>query len=454
VSRVNDGEDDLDAELTADIVWDRSADGEWSPIGKRLTNVTYNGEFDGQGYKISGLYANYGDTGVLALFYGVGAGGVVRDLTLDVDFTAQAYVAGVAVNNAGTIERVTVYGSITSTSSTSSGMAGGISAASSAGSVFSRCVNSANLTSGSNAGGIVGADFFGTMKYCANYGTVTGATAGGLTSNISNTAPGAQIFFSYNAGHVKGGGLFTSIPQTSGRQAFVVSCFSYGRASMAISKGNPSGKASITNFADVYYLKASGNSLFGGRPLNGTDGWGAEENAAPPIIKERIIEKSRDEFAGTAGSAVLALLDAQPDDASAAYPHYEAGAWRQGARYPVLAEITVPDVDKSSLEAAIAEAESLLYGAYSSEALAALTSALSAARDVWYNENLTQAQTEIDEAAQALRAAVEALEPSAIVKIRTAADLAAFAARVEGGEHQLKARLAADIVVGSQWSAI
>ena len=39
--RVNNGEADIDAELTADIVWNAAANGQWSPIGKWYTNVTY-----------------------------------------------------------------------------------------------------------------------------------------------------------------------------------------------------------------------------------------------------------------------------------------------------------------------------------------------------------------------------------------------------------------------------
>ena len=321
--RVNNGEASLDAELTADIVWNAAANGQWSPIGKWYTNVTYTGAFDGKGHKISGLYANYPTTNQIALFYGIGADGVVKNLVLDVDFTAAINVAGVAVTNAGTIEYVTVYGSLTSVS-VNSPSAGGIVMSSTEGSVISHCVNRANITiESSNVGGIAANFTSATMQYCANYGTITnnyagtsGAYTGGLAGLFGNFATGTTV----------------------------VNCFNYCRMSAkdevpgAVIMGSSIAKSYIKNFSNVYYLKASGGKLFIGGTANGSDGWGAEaDNASEPIVKNRIIEKTADEFAG---GNLLAFLNAEPENESPAYSYYEADAWKQGRRYPILAEIT------------------------------------------------------------------------------------------------------------------
>jgi hypothetical protein len=476
VRRVNyaydgNGDDALDAELTADIKWNASVDGQWKPIGN-LLNVTYKGTFDGKNHEISGLYAKYPGTGPLALFYGIGAGGAVKNLTLGVDFTTEGPVAGMAVNNAGTIERVVVYGSITCTSVSSSSSIGA------GGSVISHCVNSANVTSaGAYVGGIA-ASFAGTMmKYCANHGAVTSAYissnisiyTGGLAGNIP-AAGNKLIIFSYNAGPVKApdvtssagyarpGGLFGGFGFNPSYSLTVVNCFNYGGVSEkdgapgAVIWGMASvAKTHIAKFANVYYLKASGRSLFTGGKANGTDGWGAENDDPEDPVKARIIEKSADEFAN---GGVLGLLNNFNDQTSPAYPYHETDAWVQGARYPILAEINVAQVDKSQLENAIAKAESLTNGAYTAASLAALTSALSAARDVLDNESLSLTQADVDKTTGALLAAAAALKAPEIVKIRSAADLAAFAARVGAGDYKLGAMLAADIEVESNWAAI
>jgi hypothetical protein len=232
----------------------------------------------------------------------------------------------------------------------------------------------------------------------------------------------------------------------------VVNCFNYGRVSgmgevsgAAIAGGSGVAKNLIANFANVYYLKTSGKSLFYSGAANGADGWGFEDDTVlTGRVQDEIIEKREAEFKD---GDVLTLLNNFNDRTSAAYSEYEANAWKQGAKYPILAEINVPILNKSSLEAAIAEAEDLIHGAYTAASLAALTSALSTAQDVSESESLSLTQAEADEATRALRAAITALKPEATVKIRSAAELAAFAARVNAGEHSLRARLAADITV-------
>jgi hypothetical protein len=147
--RVNAGEADLDAELTADIVVEDS----WvSPIGQTTNGGKgYGGTFDGKGHSVSLVRKYLLDSSTLnpaggpnqtAMFSRINGldqptnglkKGTVKNLAVNVDFstfplTSGAYntIAGVALQNYGRIERVAVNGSITHTAPTGSVYVGGI----------------------------------------------------------------------------------------------------------------------------------------------------------------------------------------------------------------------------------------------------------------------------------------------------------------------------------------
>jgi hypothetical protein len=139
----------------------------------------------------------------MVLFHTIGAGGVVRNLNLDVDFSGFNYIAGVAVYNLGTIEYVTVDGSITATNSYIGGIAsvnGDVtgtndSAVITDGKIL-HCVNHANISANDYVGGIAGIDKSGEIRYCGNTGDITtpNGNVGGITfligtNNIDNKAP-------------------------------------------------------------------------------------------------------------------------------------------------------------------------------------------------------------------------------------------------------------------------
>ena len=100
----------------------------WTLIGNGTTSESgYQGTFDGQGHRITGLAITTDNPhGENALFGGIGGNGEVKNLQLvDVDYDVKNGVpGGIAVSNYGTLTACSVTGTI----ATASGSVGGIAA--------------------------------------------------------------------------------------------------------------------------------------------------------------------------------------------------------------------------------------------------------------------------------------------------------------------------------------
>ena len=153
-AKVNAGEKDINAVLTADI--DMTGE-DWTPIGD--TNDGYTGTFDGNGHKISKLVCERtGDKQVSGLFALLKENSVVKNLGME-------------------------DGVFTSSTST----AGAVAAKSSLGKVIN-CWNSGKVTAHDYAGGIVGYSQ-GWIESCKNSGAIKATWGYGRSGGIA----GAQV---------------------------------------------------------------------------------------------------------------------------------------------------------------------------------------------------------------------------------------------------------------------
>ena len=164
----------INCTLTADIDLTGKT---WTPIGDGSTSAnSYQGTFDGQGHRITGLAITTDNPSgeSAALFGGIGGNGEVKNLQLvDVDYDVRqnGVAGGIAMSNYGTITACSVTGDLSSTG----GYVGGI-ATSNIGSIIG-CWFDGNLTSGLGNGGIAG----------LNYSTITACYYG------QNGYPGVAI---------------------------------------------------------------------------------------------------------------------------------------------------------------------------------------------------------------------------------------------------------------------
>lgn len=153
----------LNCTLTEDI---NMAGKEWTPVGSSFTS-NYQGTFDGQGHRITGLTIITNSAGGqnATLFDYIGSNGTVKNLQVEVSYNVQQNGAagGIANANYGTITACSVTGDITA----NSGDIGGIASFNNG--TITACWFNGNLTTDYFDGGIAG----------YNYGTITACYYGG-----------------------------------------------------------------------------------------------------------------------------------------------------------------------------------------------------------------------------------------------------------------------------------
>ena len=173
--RVNGGETNLCAKLTADINLNNQA---WTPIGPYHSQ--FAGTFDGNGYMIKGLSINvtsgWDNTG---LFSTLNNAGTVKNLGVNGTITASgdfySNLGGIVGECNGRVESCYFAGRITRTSD-NDGVCistGGVAGITHSGTVIN-CYNVGTIDFGYRTGGIVGRMEGGRVVNCFNAGSVTG----------------------------------------------------------------------------------------------------------------------------------------------------------------------------------------------------------------------------------------------------------------------------------------
>ena len=168
----------LNITLTADI----DLTGEtWTPIGSGFSsNTNYQGTFDGQGRRITGLTITTNSAGGqnATLFDYIGSDGTVKNLQVEVNYNVQQNGAagGIAYTNYGTITACSVTGNITA----NSGAIGGIAVNNFDTGTITACWFDGDLTTTYDNGGIA----------AYNYGTITACFYGGNAGHGANNQGG------------------------------------------------------------------------------------------------------------------------------------------------------------------------------------------------------------------------------------------------------------------------
>lgn len=209
--------------LGANIVFDKTTESNFSPIGTR--NSAFNGTFDGAGYTISGIvmkedavhmrYGLFAQTGNLA---------VVKNLTLsDCEFVvaAREMVGGIVGYNAGTLHNCIIKDSTVALKIGHglgySTFGGGVAAYNYGTIDTCRILNSTVEGKGTYVGGITGSNYNGHIKNCIAEADVSGdvyaAGICGIVSNstIKNSAHVGEVSVLYSTGYVSYvGGIFAT----------------------------------------------------------------------------------------------------------------------------------------------------------------------------------------------------------------------------------------------------
>jgi hypothetical protein len=165
-----------DIDATTSSSWDGGAG--FSPIGNGST--VFTGSYDGQTYKITGLFISRGTTDFIGLF-GYASGATITNVKLDnVQITGADYVGGLIghLYNSSTATNCYSNGSVTG-----AGYVGGLIGLQQSSSTASTCYSSGSVTgSGLRVGGLIGYQYVSsTATNCYSSGSVTGGSyVGGL----------------------------------------------------------------------------------------------------------------------------------------------------------------------------------------------------------------------------------------------------------------------------------
>src|SRR5574344_11844 len=191
----------------------------WTPIANAAAGYQdwttpvklYTGTFDGNNKTISGLYIHGNSNHHNALFYY--NGGTIKNLTVDVDIDAKAFVAAIADYNYSTISHCTSKGKIKGVT-----QVGGLVTKNNG--IIEYCTNEVAITDGLLGGNIGGIAELNNkeVKYCINKGTVRsteGSMAGGIVANnggtVSNCANLATVSSKGYAGGIIGNATYGTI---------------------------------------------------------------------------------------------------------------------------------------------------------------------------------------------------------------------------------------------------
>ena len=235
----------------------------WTPIGN--STHRYSGIFDGNGYTVSGLYFEEGDTDDIGLF-GYASGATIQNVGVeDSYFKAYKYIGGICgfnVNSTVTncFNEAVIYGE---------GYVGGICGKISAGGSVTGCYNTAYISCYQYVGGICGQLVASSITNCYN--------TGNLLSTAYNTyvEPNEYGHGGGATGHCQYlGGICgqSTYENSDNKNSYITNCYNVGRVSYTASYSGYLGgicgyKSDYTSISKCYYLKsnvASGCNATGG----------------------------------------------------------------------------------------------------------------------------------------------------------------------------------------------
>ena len=244
----------------------------WNPIGS--SSNEYTGNFNGQNFKISGLYIKNtsSDTDYQGPFGYLGTSGdnkgTVQNLTVSGDISGDMYVGGVVgYNNGGTVTGCTFSGSGT----VSGGMyVGGVVGDNNGGTV-ENCHNIGEV-SGNRVGGVVGYNNGGTVKNCYNAGKVSGLDSGSgnrYVGGVVGLNGNGSVENCYNTGNVSVTSSDISnvggVVGYNGSSSTVTNCYNTGSVTRIDSTyvGGVVGWNDGANVTNCYFLQGTAESGIG-----------------------------------------------------------------------------------------------------------------------------------------------------------------------------------------------
>ena len=198
-----DGNPNAHAKLMNNIDLEGSETNQWTPIGN--SSKPYSGTFNGQNFKISGLYINDSTANYQGLFGYLSTDGdntgTVQNLTVSGTVSGGMHVGGIVGQNNGSVKNCYNTGAVSGSGWYVGGVVGDNSG------TVENCYNTGTVTGTDDyVGGVVGYNSSSTVENCHNIGAVSGNNfVGGVVGDN-----GGSVKNCYNTGEVSGPNSGTS----------------------------------------------------------------------------------------------------------------------------------------------------------------------------------------------------------------------------------------------------
>lgn len=223
---VNNGNTSINAILTDNItvndgvINENSINArEWIPVAS--LDCEYEGNFDGNGKTISGLYVNDQTKNRIALFGHISKQGIVENLTIDNSyFNAGSSVAAISIFNDGTVKNCNNYADLNASLYYSS--IGGI--VSNNNGTVENCHNFGPIIGNNIIGGIAGNNY-GIISKCSNNAVIKGKfEVSAITTYSCNTIENCC-----NTGEIYGNDYETSFVYNNNANGIIVNCYDFSK---------------------------------------------------------------------------------------------------------------------------------------------------------------------------------------------------------------------------------
>ena len=255
-------------ELTADIVFNDTSDfNNWDSNSVASLNVwsgipEFDGNFDGKGHTISGLYIQ-GESSDLGFFCHCN-GAYIHDINFSDAAVSVGQNAGIVAGSATSsqIINVSVQGkTFESSDNVSGGNYGGFTGSADGSTSFSNCKFDGTiqrLSDTGNAGGITGRAQGAFLSSCTTAGNINGQNAGGMIGFVEDggNSSGTRLsrcnnsaFVTANGSDGKGGGLIGYVNEHTydDSETRIEKCSNTGNLIQAVRAGGLIGESHITN---------------------------------------------------------------------------------------------------------------------------------------------------------------------------------------------------------------
>jgi len=238
----------------------------WTPIGYSVEllgegNKPFTGSYEGQDYKISGLYINSSNPDGAALFGMTENADLLNIIMENVNITGDSAVAAlVGWNFTSTITNCSSSGNVTGNRFTG-GLIGMNILGGTIDSCYSTCTVTSNIT---DAGGLAGNNYFSsTVENCYSTGNVSGNEyCGGLIGDNTEST----IEYSFCTGNVSGTGNCTGGLTGGSDESSLSNCYCTGNVAGIRFVGGLTGTNETDAIIDLCFSSGhvSGNSDIGG----------------------------------------------------------------------------------------------------------------------------------------------------------------------------------------------